>query len=68
MTYMYSIYMYMYIPHSHPFFYVSGSQILVEVDHKLSKLLHMDHVLRVISVSIDNLRTTSHLSKSKQTE
>ena len=40
----------------------------MEIDHKLRKLLHMNHVLRMISVSINDLSAASDLREGGERE
>ena len=48
-------------PDPHALLDVGRSHLLAEVDHKLRKLLHVDDVLRVVRVGVDDLRASRHL-------
>ena len=54
-----------HLPDSHSLFNVSRGQILVQIDDKLCKLLHVDDIFRLLSVSVDDLGTTGHLLETK---
>lgn len=43
------------LPDSHTLLYVSGGHLVTQVHHKLGKLLHIDDVLWIFRVSIDDL-------------
>lgn len=48
-------------PDSHAFLDVSRSNLITEVDHKLGELLHVDDVLGIIGVRVDDLCTAGYL-------
>ena len=56
------------LPNSHPFLYVSWCQVLVKVNHKLCELLNMNHVFRMIGISINNLSTPGNLEGIEERE
>ena len=49
------------LPNSHSFLYISWCQVLVKVNHKLCKLFNMNHVFRMIAISINDLSTPGNL-------
>ena len=55
-----------FLPNSHSFFNISWSNGICQVNDKLCKLLHIDYVLRIISISIDYLSTSCNLASKKK--
>ncbi len=49
--------------HTHAFLYVGGRNLLGQIHDELGKLFHIDNVLRVFRVGIDNLCASSNLKR-----
>lgn len=52
-------------PNTHAFFYVSWCHWICQVHNKFSELFHINDVLWIIRISIDDFCTPRHLEKSK---
>jgi len=52
-------------PNTHAFFYVSWCHWICQVHNKFSKLFHINNILWIIRISIDDFCTSCHLKKSK---
>ena len=55
------------LPNSHAFLHICGGQVLVKVDHKLGKLLDVDHILRMVRVCIYDLSASGNLHTHRHT-
>lgn len=53
-----------HLPDTHAFFDVSWCHRISQIDDKLSKLFHINNILGIICVGIDDLGTPSNLIKS----
>lgn len=52
-----------YLPNTHSFFNIGGSNWIGKINYKLGKLFHINYVFRIIWISIYNFCTPCHLVK-----